>query len=95
MEARFPTYIYKNPAGVLDSSILKGAGISGQVDMAAHIICATLKFIEKVVEETLEPDEFKGFPLDMLQYERMVASSRIPKRGRDEFFKHPDKVSIL
>jgi len=94
MEARFPTYIYKNPAGVMSSAAFEQAGIEGQVDRASHIIAATLKYVEKIVEETLEPDEFKSFPLDMLQYKRLVASNRIPRKNRDEFVVHPDPKEV-
>ena len=68
MEARFPTYIYKNPAGVMKEDILTDAGITGQINLSANLIAATLKFTEKIIDETLEPDVFKGFSLDMLQY---------------------------
>jgi len=94
MEARFPTYIYKNPAGVLKTEVLASSGISGQIDLAAHLIAATIVFMDSVINETLEPDVFKGFPLDMLQYSRMVAATRIPKQNRDVYAKAEDPSKI-
>ena len=94
MEARFPTYIYKNPAGVMKDSTLSNMGISGQLDLASHLICATVVFMNSVINETLSPDEFKGFPLDMTQYSRMVAASRIPKLNKDVYAKAEDPSQV-
>jgi len=94
MEARFPTYIYKNPAGVMNVELFKKMGITGQVDLSSHIIASTLNFVDSILDETLEPDVFKGFPLDMLQYRRMVASNRIPNRLRDTVYSHPEPKTV-
>ncbi|GMH58817.1 hypothetical protein TL16_g02692 [Triparma laevis f. inornata] len=87
MDARYPGYVYKNPSGVAQDTLFTAKGINGQLDRAAHITCATIKFARQVINETLEPDVFKGFPLDMLQYPRMFGCTRIPGVTRDSMFK--------
>ena len=67
LNARYPGFVHKNPAGVFKDDIFEKCDIHGQVDRASHIICATLVFANQVINETLEPDVFKGFPIDMLQ----------------------------
>jgi len=84
MNARYPGYIYKNPAGVTRDALFDAS--QSQVERAAHIICSTLKYAEQVVHETLEPDVFHGIPLDMLQYARMFGNCRVPGKGRDELY---------
>ena len=85
MNARYPTFLFKNPCAVCKDELLRNMGIEGQLNTAAHIVCATMIFAERVISETLEPDEFKGFPLDMLQYSRMFGTTRIPQKERDSF----------
>ncbi|GMH96440.1 hypothetical protein TrST_g14202 [Triparma strigata] len=87
MDARYPGYVYKNPSGVAQDTLFAAKGINGQLDRAAHITCATIKFAKQVINEELEPDVFKGFPLDMLQYPRMFGCTRIPGVERDSMFK--------
>ena len=94
MNARYPTFLYKNPCGVCKDELLKKAGITTQLDTAAHIICSMLVFARKVLNHTLSPDEFKGFPLDMLQYDRMFGTSRIPGLTRDTFLSPADRSAI-
>jgi hypothetical protein len=94
MNARYPTFLYKNPCGVCKDELLKSAGIFSQLDTASHIVCSTLVFARKVLDETLTPDEFKGFSLDMLQYDRMFGTTRLPGHTRDTFVYAPDRKSI-
>jgi len=87
MNARYPGYVYKNPAGVCKSTLFEKCNITGQIDRASHLICATLVFAEQVMSETLEPDVFKSFPLDMLQYPRMFGCTRLPGVAKDSMVK--------
>ena len=100
MNARYPGFVYKNPAGVCKSEIFEKCNINGQIDRAAHVICATLVFAEQVMDETLEPDVFKGFPLDMLQYPRMFGCTRLPGVDSDSMVKwegdeHPTHIVVI
>ena len=85
MNARYPTYIYKNPVGVCRKDFLEAKGLTSQLDVAAAVVRGTIKFGIKCMEETLEPDEFKGITTCMLQYGRMFGSCRIPGKDKDTF----------
>jgi len=85
MNARYPTYIYKNPVGVCRDDILAAKGIMGQLDVAAAVVRGTVRFGLQCLNETLEPDEFKGITTCMLQYGRMFGSCRIPGKEKDSF----------
>lgn len=91
--SRYPGYIYKNPAAVTKDELFAAADITGQLDRAAHVVCATLRYAEQIVNETLEPDSFQGFPLDMLQHSRMFSTARLPGPNRDSVHRHEDPKS--
>jgi len=91
MNARYPGFVYKNPAAVTKQTLFTSLKISGQVDIAAHVACATIVFAKKIFDETLEPETFKGIvPLDMLQFPRMFGCTRLPGEKRDTMLPAPD-----
>ncbi|RUP49178.1 acyltransferase ChoActase/COT/CPT [Jimgerdemannia flammicorona] len=49
-----------------------------QVVRAASLVTSTLKFIHALRTKQLEPDVFRGTPLDMSQFERLFATARLP-----------------
>lgn len=82
LEGRWPLPLNSNPAFVVEESMFDPS-VTTQVQRAARIIAATAHFATRVEARTLTPDAFKGVPTDMMQYERMFASTRRPLRGRD------------
>ncbi|CAG8669341.1 11434_t:CDS:2, partial [Racocetra persica] len=51
---------------------------NNQVSRAASLIHSSLNFIHALRTETLEPDMFRGKPLDMSQFQRMFGTARLP-----------------
>ncbi|KZT56722.1 acyltransferase ChoActase/COT/CPT [Calocera cornea HHB12733] len=75
-----PVVLSLNPYFVLedDPSPTRGS----QLSRAASLIAASLGFIHDLRHEILEPDTFRGRPLDMYQYTRLFGTARIPtQRG--------------
>lgn len=49
-----------------------------QLVRAGSLVISTLKFIRALRTKELEPDVFRGTPLDMSQFERLFATARLP-----------------
>ncbi|RUS14143.1 acyltransferase ChoActase/COT/CPT [Endogone sp. FLAS-F59071] len=49
-----------------------------QLVRAGSLVTSTLKFIRALRTKELEPDVFRGIPLDMSQFERLFATARLP-----------------
>jgi len=47
---------------------------------ATSLILASLSFIHDLRTGQLEPDQFRGTPLDMSQYQKLFGTARIPTR---------------
>ncbi|CAG8501728.1 13530_t:CDS:2 [Ambispora leptoticha] len=66
---------------------------NNQVVRAASLILSSLKFIQALRSETLEPDVFRGTHLCMSQYRRLFGTARLPtengcKMDTDQNSKH-------
>lgn len=53
-------------------------------ELVARAVVATLDFYRKCEEGILERDAWKGIPLSMSQYRKIVGITRVPGRERDE-----------
>ncbi|WFD32028.1 carnitine O-acetyltransferase [Malassezia sp. CBS 17886] len=51
-----------------------------QLRRATDLVLATLSFVHDLRHELLEPDTFRGKPLDMYQYERLFGMARVPSQ---------------
>lgn len=51
-----------------------------QLMRATSLILASLAFVHDLRTAQLEPDNFRGIPLDMSQYPKLFGTSRIPTR---------------
>ncbi|EJT98335.1 carnitine acetyl transferase [Dacryopinax primogenitus] len=75
-----PVVLSLNPYFVLEDDPSPSRG--SQLTRAASLIAASLGFIHDLRHEILEPDSFRGRPLDMYQYTRLFGTARIPtQRG--------------
>jgi carnitine O-palmitoyltransferase 2 len=77
LKGRWPVAINCNPGAVSRASHF-GDEATTQVQRAARIVAAAVIFSERVRSGTLNPDVFRGVPLDMRQYPRMFSSTRKP-----------------
>lgn len=82
LEGRWGLALNSNP-GIVSFGGAFGPNATTQVQRAARMVSATLAFAIQVESGTLKPDVFKKVPVDMVQYTRMFASTRIPAKGRD------------
>ncbi len=57
-----------------------------QPQLAGKICFLMREFYHKMIDETLEPQFFKGNPLDMGQYTKLFRSMRMPQKNRDGFY---------
>ena len=88
LKGRWRTMIDSNPGGAMATAAFEKNGIVGQVPRAARLVSASLGFLQKVLNGSLQPDVFK-VPLDMQGYTRMFASSRVAKADRDVLVQSP------
>jgi hypothetical protein len=52
--------------------------VDPQLSRAAALILSSLSFIHDLRNGHLRPDDVRGIPLDMSQYERLFGSCRVP-----------------
>lgn len=52
--------------------------VDPQLSRAAALILSSLSFIHDLRNGHLKPDDVRGIPLDMSQYERLFGSCRVP-----------------
>ncbi|KAF0444397.1 acyltransferase ChoActase/COT/CPT [Gigaspora margarita] len=71
-----PVVLNFNPFFVLAND--PTAARNNQVSRAASLIFSSLNFVHALRTETLEPDAFRGTPLDMSQFQRMFGTARLP-----------------
>ena len=93
--------IHSNPGSLMSSKSFKESAPwppnspdSIQVRRAAQCIKATLDFLRAIETEMLDPDEFKGMPLDMHSYTMMFGTTRSPMRFRDVWVRAPSSRHI-
>jgi carnitine O-palmitoyltransferase 2 len=65
-----------------------------QIQRAAQCVKATLDFLKSIEDQLLEPDEFKGQPLDMTPYSLMGGTTRVPMKSRDLWVRAPNSRHI-
>lgn len=67
-----------NPFFVLEDDPTPARG--SQIMRATSLIMASLGFVHDLRTGQLEPDMFRGTPLDMYQYARLFGTARIPTK---------------
>ncbi|POY72078.1 hypothetical protein BMF94_4885 [Rhodotorula taiwanensis] len=67
-----------NPFFILEDDPTPARG--NQLMRATSLILASLAFVHDLRTAQLEPDNFRGIPLDMSQYPKLFGTSRIPTR---------------
>ncbi|KAF0446799.1 acyltransferase ChoActase/COT/CPT [Gigaspora margarita] len=68
---------------------------NNQVSRAASLILSSLNFVHALRTETLEPDVFRGTPLDMSQFQRMFGTARLPTEKGCKMDTDPDSKHIV
>jgi carnitine O-acetyltransferase len=66
-----------------------------QIERAARLLAAALRFKELVDREQLEPDRANGDPLCMREYSRLLSATRTPGEDRDRVERHPGSRHIV
>lgn len=61
---------------------------------AASLAFASIKFASRLKHETLDPDVFRGTPLDMDQFQVLFGSCRMPSGEVDAVAAHPDSSHV-
>lgn len=82
LEARSPLPVVTSP-GVMFPK-WNYYGIEGQVDAAAKIIQAALRFYLKILKGELPQEKAGGSLFDMSQYEFLFGTTRVPGVGKDK-----------
>ena len=82
-----------NPGAVTRTKGLFDAASTSQVARAARMIVANVIFSQRVDSGDLAPDVMRGVPLDMRQYPKMFAATRLPRVGKDVLHKAPPGTS--
>ena len=59
LKGRWRTMIDSNPGGAMATAAFEKNGIVGQVPRAARLVSASLGFLRKVLNGSLQPDIFK------------------------------------
>jgi carnitine O-acetyltransferase len=90
---RDPIAINVNPFFMLQDD--PSSGKNEQTVRTSGLIVAILKFWLRVKNRQLEPDEERGKPLCMSQYENVVAGVRLPQLTRDQCRTFPDSRHIV
>lgn len=65
-----------------------------QIRRAASLAFASVKLASRLKHETLEPDVFRGTPLDMDQFQVLFGCCRLPSDGTDIVAAHPDSSHV-
>lgn len=68
-----------NPFFILEDDPTPSRG--SQIMRAASLITSSLGFVHDLRSNILEPDNVRGIPLDMSQYNRLFGTSRIPTQN--------------
>ncbi|GAA5913434.1 choline/carnitine O-acyltransferase [Sporobolomyces salmoneus] len=68
-----------NPFFILEDDPTPARG--SQLMRATSLILASLSFVHDLRAGVLEPDNFRGTPLDMSQYTKLFATARIPTKN--------------
>jgi len=66
-----------------------------QIRRAASLTFASVKLASRLKHETLEPDVFKGKPLDMDQFKVLFGCCRLPSGETDAVAAHPDSSHVV
>lgn len=96
LKGRWSLAIHSNPGSLCSDLVFQKSAewpvktdLPLQVRRAAQWVKACLDFFAELEQETLQPDTFKGQPLDMSSYLFMSATTRIPMRFRDALVRSP------
>ena len=82
-----------NPFFILEDDPTPTRG--NQLMRTANLILASLAFIHDLRTGELEPDSVRGTPLDMFQYTRLFATSRIPTANGCKMEVEPESRHIV
>ena len=82
-----------NPFFILEDDPTPTRG--NQLMRTANLILASLAFIHDLRTGVLEPDSVRGTPLDMFQYTRLFATSRIPTANGCRMEVEPESRHIV
>ncbi|GAA6063319.1 hypothetical protein JCM10212_005487 [Sporobolomyces blumeae] len=82
-----------NPFFILEDDPTPARG--NQLMRAASLILASLSFVHDLRTGCLEPDNFRGVPLDMSQYTKLFATARIPTKNGCKMQVDPDSRHIV
>lgn len=82
-----------NPFFILEDDPTPTRG--NQLMRTANLILASLAFIHDLRTGVLEPDSVRGTPLDMFQYTRLFATSRIPTANGCRMQVEPESRHIV
>lgn len=80
LKSRLPVAIHKNFSIVCE----EGYRRLDQIERSVALIHSALRFKSLIDQEELEAEALKGQPLCMMQYKRLFASTRVPRREMDE-----------
>lgn len=84
MRGRWPVSVHSNPGGKCTTRQFEAVGAETQLERTAVWIRASLAFLRRANDGSLEPDVFRRTPLDMRAYCKMYGSTRIPLAEKDE-----------
>ncbi|KAB5586061.1 Choline/Carnitine o-acyltransferase-domain-containing protein [Coniochaeta sp. 2T2.1] len=68
---------------------------NNQVTRAASLAVSALEFVRAVRKEELPPDQVKGVPLDMYQYQRLFGTARVPTEAGCQIEQDPDSKHVI
>ncbi|KAJ6630325.1 acyltransferase ChoActase/COT/CPT [Mycena sp. CBHHK59/15] len=88
-----PVVLALNPFFVLENDPTPDRG--SQLPRAAALIVSSLGFIHDLRAEILEPDNIRGIPLDMDQYNRLFGTARIPTERGCKMHVNPESQHIV
>uniref|UniRef100_A0A914HP36 Choline/carnitine acyltransferase domain-containing protein n=1 Tax=Globodera rostochiensis TaxID=31243 RepID=A0A914HP36_GLORO len=84
LAARTPLPIVTSPGITFPKFEFTAPGIGAQLECAAKIVQAALKYHHRIISDELTVDKGPGgVPFDMSQYKLMYGTTRIPKHGKD------------
>ncbi|GAA5869850.1 hypothetical protein JCM16303_001818 [Sporobolomyces ruberrimus] len=82
-----------NPFFILEDDPTPARG--NQLMRATSLILASLSFVHDLRAGVLEPDNFRGVPLDMSQYTKLFATARIPTKNGCKMVVDPESRHIV
>ncbi|GAA5978687.1 hypothetical protein JCM5350_002482 [Sporobolomyces pararoseus] len=82
-----------NPFFILEDDPTPARG--SQLMRATSLILASLSFVHDLRTGVLEPDNFRGVPLDMSQYTKLFATARIPTKNGCKMQVDPESRHII